>query len=100
MEQDELRGRPEDGASTDADGESVAAVTPDGRTERPPLGLPAIPITDVVVLPQMIVPLHLDSWAHVRAVEMAMLGGRQIFLLSRSSEAAAPESPEPGQIGL
>src|SRR5438094_520870 len=90
------------GAAPSRDDRKVAAApaASAARSDRPPLTLPAVPITDVVVLPQMIVPLHLDTWAHVRAVEVAMLGDRQIFLLPRSGQGDEADAHTPGRIGL
>src|SRR5439155_11451570 len=41
-----------------------------------------------------------DTWAHVRAVEVAMLGDRQIFLLPRSGQGDEADAHTPGRIGL
>ena len=60
--------------------------------------LPAIALTDSVVLPQMIVPLHLDAWAQVQAVEMALLGDKRIFVAPRSGEGEDAETI--GRIGV
>jgi ATP-dependent Lon protease len=49
-------------------------------------GLPAIPLPEAVVLPGMIAPLHLETWSHVQAVEVALKGDKQIFLVPRRSE--------------
>ena len=61
---------------------------------------PAIPLPEAVVLPGMIAPLHLETWAYVRAVEVAMLADRRIFLVPRRSheEGTSPESL--GRIGV
>src|SRR5262245_58719294 len=83
-----------------ADTESPGGTTVTRTRKRAPLLLPAVPLADVVVLPQMIVPLHLDSWSHVRAVEMALLGDRQIFLLPRAAEGDTTDDFSPGRIGL
>jgi len=62
--------------------------------------LPAIPLPEAVVLPGMIVPLHLETWAYTRAVEVAMLADKRIFLVPRRSheEGTSPESL--GRIGV
>src|SRR2546428_10838082 len=49
--------------------------------------LPAVPLTDVIVLPQMIVPIHLDAWADLQAVEQAMMGDKRIFLAPQNTSA-------------
>ncbi len=62
------------------------------------LEVPALPVTDVVVLPQMIVPLHLDAWASIQAVEMAMMADKRICLVPRRGEGELRETL--GPIGM
>jgi ATP-dependent Lon protease len=49
--------------------------------------LPAVALTEVVVLPQMILPIHLDAWADIQAVEMAMLSDKRIFLAPHNQDS-------------
>src|SRR5205814_4638117 len=58
------------------------------------------PLPEAVVLPGMIVPLHLETWAYVRAVETALLGDKRILLIPRRGREEAPVSASVGKIGL
>ncbi|OGG46593.1 MAG: endopeptidase La [Candidatus Handelsmanbacteria bacterium RIFCSPLOWO2_12_FULL_64_10] len=60
--------------------------------------LPAIALTDSVVLPQMIVPIHLDAWAPIQAIEMAMLADKRVYVAPRTQEGEDPEAI--GRIGV
>src|SRR5438094_7857342 len=73
---------------------------PEVDLESKGVSIPAIPLPEAVVLPGMIAPLHLETWAYVRAVEVAMLGDKRIFLVPRRSheEGTSPESL--GRIGV
>jgi ATP-dependent Lon protease len=67
-------------------------LEPDTSSELTGESLPAIPLPEAVVLPGMIVPVHLDTWAYVRAVEVALLGDKRILLIpqhARDEETAA-----------
>ncbi|HZT08000.1 MAG TPA: endopeptidase La [Chloroflexota bacterium] len=64
------------------------------------LTLPAIPLPDAVVLPGMIVPLHLETWAYVRAVEVALLADKRILLIPRRARDEGPIDPEANHVGL
>ena len=79
--------------------DEIRAVDDSAEVETP-RALPAIPLPEAVVLPGMIAPLHLETWAYVRAVEVAMLADRHIFLVPRRSheEGTSPESL--GRIGV
>ncbi|HEY0027845.1 MAG TPA: endopeptidase La [Allosphingosinicella sp.] len=48
-----------------------------------PLSLPVLPLRDIVVFPQMIVPLFVGRDKSVAALESAMAADKQIFLVSQ-----------------
>jgi len=58
------------------------------RTDR----LPLLPLKDVVVFPQMVVPLLVGRPASVAAVEESLSSGRPLFLCSQTD----PEVESPG----
>ncbi len=49
------------------------------------LTLPVLPLRDIVVFPQMIVPLFVGRDKSVAALEAAMLGDKTVFLLSQKN---------------
>ncbi|MCA3254833.1 MAG: LON peptidase substrate-binding domain-containing protein, partial [Alphaproteobacteria bacterium] len=57
------------------------------------LTLPVLPLRDIVVFPQMIVPLFVGREKSVRALEAVMHGDKQVFLLSQLN----PADEDPGQ---
>lgn len=57
---------------------------------------PVLPLRDIVVFPQMIVPLFVGREKSVRALEEVMRGDKRIFLLSQKS----PAEDDPGQEDL
>ena len=54
--------------------------------------LPVLPLRDIVVFPQMIVPLFVGREKSVAALEAAMQAGRSVFLLSQKN----PGDEDPG----
>ena len=54
--------------------------------------LPVLPLRDIVVFPQMIVPLFVGRDKSVNALEAAMLGDKTVFLLSQKN----PGDEDPG----
>ncbi len=54
--------------------------------------LPVLPLRDIVVFPQMIVPLFVGRDKSVQALEAAMLGDKTVFLLSQKN----PGDEDPG----
>jgi ATP-dependent Lon protease len=58
--------------------------------------LPVLPLRDIVVFPQMIVPLFVGREKSVAALEAAMAGGKSIFLLSQKN----PSDEDPGADAL
>ncbi len=63
-------------------------------TEQPPVNtLPVLPLRDVVVFPQMVVPLFVGREKSRRALEMAMEADKRIVLVAQKS----PDTDDPGQ---
>jgi ATP-dependent Lon protease len=56
--------------------------------------LPVLPLRDIVVFPQMIVPLFVGREKSVRALEAVMHGDKQVFLLSQLNPADEDPSRE------
>ncbi len=90
-----------DAVLIDASADSAAEKThlPD-VTASDALHLPAIPLLEAVVLPDMVSPIHLDRWTHVRAVEVALLADKQILLLPVKGEDDTIGPNDVGRIGL
>ena len=61
-----------------------------------PRTLPVLPLRDIVVFPQMIVPLFVGRDKSVAALEAAMLGDKTVFLLSQKN----PGDEDPGAADL
>ncbi|HET8897244.1 MAG TPA: endopeptidase La [Rhodanobacteraceae bacterium] len=58
--------------------------------------LPVLPLRDVVVYPQMVIPLFVGRARSMHALEKAMADGKQILLLAQRS----PETDDPGAADL
>ena len=54
--------------------------------------LPVLPLRDIVVFPQMVVPLFVGREKSVKALEAAMLGDKTVYLLSQKN----PGDEDPG----
>jgi ATP-dependent Lon protease len=57
-----------------------------------PAALPVLPLRDIVVFPQMIVPLFVGREKSVKALEAVMHGDKTVFLLSQKN----PADEDPG----
>ena len=64
-----------------------------GHTPLPPtpLGLPLLPLRDVVVFPHMVIPLFVGRAKSIKALETAMEADRRIMLVAQ--KAAAKDEP-------
>src|SRR2546429_4182025 len=60
------------------------------------IGLPLLPVRDIVVFPYMVVPLPVGREASVRAVESAFNANRQLVLATQRQGAV--EEPEPDDL--
>ncbi len=59
---------------------------------REPMSLPLLPLRDVVVFPQMVIPLFVGRQKSIKALEAAMESGKQIMLVAQKSA----QKDEPG----
>jgi ATP-dependent Lon protease len=58
----------------------------------PPIGLPVVPIRDIVVAPQMTLPLYVGRAKTLRAVERAMAGDQRVLVVAQ--RRAADDDPD------
>ena len=67
-----------------------------GRRRPQPLdiGLPLLPVRDIVVFPYMVVPLPVGRDASVRAVESAFNADRQLVLVTQRQGAVEDPGPD------
>ena len=65
-----------------------------------PIELPLLPLRDVVVYPQMVIPLFVGREKSIHALEAAMAQSKKVFLLAqRDAEKDDPELDELYSIG-
>ncbi|MCX7115051.1 MAG: endopeptidase La [Gammaproteobacteria bacterium] len=62
--------------------------------ETKPLILPVLPLRDVVVYPHMVIPLFVGRDKSIKALEVAMLDNKQIFLVAQRKSANDDPGPE------
>ena len=63
--------------------------------------LPVVPVRDIVVLPDMTLPLLVGRAKTLRAIERAMVGDRRLFLVAQKREAdEAPTAADLYEIGV
>ncbi len=63
---------------------------------RESLGLPVLPLRDVVVFPHMVIPLFVGRDKSIRALDLAMEGDKRILLVAQKS--AETDDPEAGDL--
>ncbi|MFH1859414.1 MAG: LON peptidase substrate-binding domain-containing protein, partial [bacterium] len=56
--------------------------------------VPLLPLRDMVIFPQMIVPLFVGRKRSIQALELAMLDNRMIFLCSQKKSTASEPKKE------
>ena len=56
--------------------------------------IPVLPLRDVVVYPHMVIPLFVGREKSIKALEAAMLGKKQIFLVAQRKSANDDPSPQ------
>ena len=61
-----------------------------------PLELPLLPLRDVVVFPQMVIPLFVGRPKSIKALELAMEASKSVVLVAQKS--AADDDPAPEQL--
>ena len=59
------------------------------------LKLPLLPLRDVVVYPQMVVPLFVGREKSIRALDAAMADDKQILLVAQTRACLLYTSPSP-----
>jgi ATP-dependent Lon protease len=77
-------------------GEAAAPILHCTLETLPTMTLPVLPLRDIVVFPQMIVPLFVGRDKSVRALEAVMQTDKAIFLLSQKDPA--DEDPARGEL--
>ncbi len=82
-------------AETDKD-DLVTLLQEDEQVEDIPEKLPLLPVRDVVIFPDMVLPLYIGREKSIQAVEEAMDKERMLFLASQKDQTV--EEPKPNQI--
>lgn len=82
-------------AETDKD-DLVSLLHDDGHTEDIPDKLPLLPVRDVVIFPDMVLPLYIGRDKSIQAVEEAMNKERMLFLSTQKDQSV--EEPRPDEI--
>ena len=83
-----------------------AAIEADGAQpappqQVPPARLPLIPMRDIVVLPEMTLPLFAGRPKTLRAIERAMAGDRRLFLVTQRRQADdSPTAQDLFEVGV
>ncbi len=78
-------------AAIEADASQPAAPKPPASAPAASTLLPVIPMRDLVVLPEMVVPLFAGRPKTLRAIERAMTGDRRLFVVTQ--RRSADENP-------
>lgn len=76
----------------------AAAIEAEGGRAQPsepaPALLPVVPMRDVVVFPEMVLPLYAGRPGTLRAIERAMAGDRRLFLVAQRRDTEGSPAPE------
>src|SRR5262245_42038020 len=56
--------------------------------------VPVLPLRDVVVYPHMVIPLFVGRGKSIKALEAAMVDGKQIFLVAQRKSANDDPTPQ------
>lgn len=64
--------------------------------ETPSNLIPALPLRDVVVYPHMVIPLFVGRAKSIKALEVAMAKGKQIFLIAQKDPSI--DDPKPNEL--
>jgi ATP-dependent Lon protease len=75
--------------------EGAAAPEPSGGAETQ-VGLPVIPVRDLVLFPETTAPLFIGRQKSVRAIERAMVGDRRVLLVAQ--KRAGDDDPGPDDL--
>ena len=82
-------------AETDKD-DLVTLLQEDDQVEDIPEKLPLLPVRDVVIFPDMVLPLYIGREKSIQAVEVAMEKERLLFLATQKDPSV--EDPKPDEI--
>jgi len=82
-------------AETDKD-DLVTLLQEDDQVEEIPEKLPLLPVRDVVIFPDMVLPLYIGREKSIQAVEAAMEKNRMLFLATQKDPSV--EEPKPDEI--
>ena len=82
-------------AETDKD-DLVTLLQEDDQVEDIPEKLPLLPVRDVVIFPDMVLPLYIGREKSIQAVEVAMENERLLFLATQKDPSV--EDPKPDEI--
>ena len=86
-------------AETDMD-DLIEIIEKEGNLEDIPLTLPMMPVRDVVIFTDMLLPLFVGREKSIKAVEKAMVKDRYLFLCAqKDSEVENPKSSDVYEMG-
>src|SRR6056297_3128434 len=80
-------------AETDKD-DLVTLLQEDDQVEDIPDKLPLMPVRDVVIFPDMVLPLYIGREKSIQAVELAMETDRMLFLATQKDPSLEDPSPD------